>query len=122
MVHRAARIALRLDAPLDVLWVHTEPEQAAAVTSADDKAVLARLVSALGGTLLVRDGRGLAITASEVASERGATCVVIGRPQRRSPLGLLVHRRLPLQLIRAMPSVDVQIVALPNHRRTAGEA
>ena len=122
VVHRASRIALRLDAPLDVLWVHTEPEQAAAVTSADDRAVLARLVSALGGTLLVRDGRGLAITASEVASERGATCVVIGRPQRRSPLGLLVHRRLPLQLIRAMPSVDVQIVALPNHRRTAGEA
>lgn len=87
------------------------------MSNADDVSALDRLVSALGGTLLVRDGQGLAATASEVAEERGVTSILIGRPQRRSPLGLLVHRRLPQQLMRSMPGVDLQIVALPGRRR-----
>lgn len=116
VVNHGFRIALRLDAPLDVLWVRTEREQAAPTRNADDVSAFERLVSTLGGTLLIRDGRGLAVTASEVAMERGATTVLIGRPQRRSSLGLLVHRRLPQQLMRYVPDIDLQIVALPDRR------
>jgi len=51
-----------------------------------------------------------------VARERGATYLLIGRPRRRTQLGRLVHRDLPLELMSALPEVDVQIVALSDPR------
>ncbi len=109
-VHRAYHAARRLGAPFDVLWVPARREEALA--DEGDLAALKRLVTTLGGTLLIRHGRDLVATVEEVAAERGTTNLVIGRPRRRTPLGLLAHRKLPLQLMRALPGVDVQIVAL----------
>ena len=78
---------------------------------------LERLVSALGGTLLIEEGEDLVTIAARVAHERGTTYVVMGRPRRKASLGQLVHRRLPLQLMDALPRVDLQIVALPESFR-----
>jgi two-component system, OmpR family, sensor histidine kinase KdpD len=114
-VYHAFRTAERLHAPLDVLWVQTGDGAAAA--GDEDRAALERLVTTLGGALLVRQGQDLVAVAAEVAKERGATYLLIGRPWRRTSLHTLVHGRLPLELMRALPEVDVQIVALhdPAH-------
>jgi K+-sensing histidine kinase KdpD len=52
-----------------------------------------RLVSTLGGTLLVREGDDLVAVTTQVAHERETTYVLIGRPRRRTPLGRLAHQR-----------------------------
>ena len=110
-VYHAFRTAERLHAPFDVLWVQTDDSPAA---SDEDVAALNRLVSTLGGTLVVRQGRDLVVATAQVARERGATYLVIGRPRRRTHLGALAHRRLPLELMTALPGIDVQIVALAD--------
>jgi two-component system sensor histidine kinase KdpD len=112
-VYHAYHAARRLDAPLDVLCMRAEGAQAPG-DGGDELAALDRLVSTLGGELLVRDRGDLVTTAAQVAADRGATYLVIGRPWRRTPFGRLAHRRLPLQLMRAMPNMDVQIVALAD--------
>jgi two-component system sensor histidine kinase KdpD len=112
-VYHAYRAARRLDADFDVLWVRTDRERGPGVLD-DELPALERLVSTLGGTLIVRSGRDLVASAGQVAAERGATHVVIGRPRRRTRLGLLSHQRLPLQLMRVLPDADIQIVALPG--------
>jgi K+-sensing histidine kinase KdpD len=95
-----------------VLWVRSEEQ---AIAGSDDAiAALERLVSTLGGTLLVREGDDLVAVATQVAHKRATTYLLIGRPTRRTPLGRLAHRQLPLQLMTALPGVDLQIVALPD--------
>ena len=111
-VHHAYHAARRLAAPFDVLWIPAQEGEAVTDAGEDDLAALERLVATLGGTLIIRHGRDLAATVAEVAADRGTTYLVMGRPQRRTPLGALANRRLPLQLMRALPDVDVQIVAL----------
>ena len=110
-VYHAFRTAERLHAPFDVLWVQTDDSLMA---SGEDVAALTRLVGTLGGTLVVRPGKNLVVTAAQVAHERGATYLVIGRPVRRTHLGQVAHRRLPLELMDALPGLDVQIVALTD--------
>jgi two-component system, OmpR family, sensor histidine kinase KdpD len=110
-VYHAFRTAERLHAPLDVLWVQTNDIPA---PSAEDVAALTRLVNTLGGTLVVRQGKDLVAATTQVAHERGATYLVIGRPRRRTHVGQLAHRRLPLELMSALPGIDVQIVALTD--------
>jgi len=114
-VYHAYRTAERLHAPLDVLWVRHKRD--ADTDTDEDGAALERLVSTLGGTLLIEEGEDLVTIAARVAHERGATYVVMGRPRRKTSLGQLVHRRLPLQLMDALPGVDLQIVALPGSSR-----
>ena len=87
---------------------------AAADASDEDVAALERLVDTLGGALLVREADDLVAITVQVAQQRGASYLLIGRPRRRTRLGKLAHRRLPLQLMSALPDVDVQIVALPD--------
>ena len=113
-VYHAFRTAERLHAPFDVLWVQTDDGAAA---GDEEVAALSRLVRTLGGTLLVRQGQDLAAAAAQVARERGATYLLIGRPRRRTHLGQLTHRRLPLELMSALPEIDLQIVALADPRR-----
>ncbi len=110
-IYHAFRAAGRLHAPLDVLWVRRAGED----TSDSDKDVVAleRLVTTLGGTLLLRTGEDLVEIAAQVARERDTTYVVIGQPARRTRLGAAVHRDVPLTLMAALPGVDLQIVALP---------
>jgi two-component system sensor histidine kinase KdpD len=110
-VYHAFRTAERLHAAFDVLWVQPEDGPAA---SGEDVAALSRLVSTLGGRLLVRQGRDLVMATAQVAHERGASYLVIGRPRRRTHLGQLTHRDLPLKLMSALPDLDVQIVALTD--------
>ncbi len=111
-VYHAFRTAERLHAPFDVLWVQVADGSVEA--GDEDRAALERLVTTLGGVLLVRQGVDLVAVAAQVARDRGATYLLIGRPRRRSPLRTLVHGRLPLELMNALPEVDVQIVALPD--------
>ena len=108
-VYHAFRTAERLHTPFDVLWVQT------GVAVGDEEVeALSRLVRTLGGTLVVRQGEDLVGATAQVARERGATYLVIGRPRRRTHLGQLTHRRLPLELMSALPDVDLQIVALAD--------
>jgi len=111
-VYHAFRTAERLHAPFDVLWV--QPTDVDIAASEENVAALQRLISTLGGNLLVREGEDVVEIAVQVARELRSTYVVIGRPRRRRPLGRLVHHRLALELMSALPGVDVQIVALPD--------
>ncbi|HUO73632.1 MAG TPA: histidine kinase [Solirubrobacteraceae bacterium] len=111
-VYHAFRTAERLHAPFDVLWIETRG--AGITASGENVAALERLVTTLGGNLLVREGHDVAAIAVQVAREQRSTYLVIGRPRRRSALGRLVHRRLALELMSALPGVDVQIVALAD--------
>ena len=118
-VYHAFRTAERLHAPFDVLWVQSEGSADAIrehvpAQRSEEVAALRRLVTTLGGTLLVRQGEDLVGATAQVAQERGVTYLVIGRPRRRTHLGKLAHRRLPLELMDALPEVDLQIVALPD--------
>jgi two-component system, OmpR family, sensor histidine kinase KdpD len=113
IVHHAYLSARRLGAPLDVLWVRSRRSDPLAADD-HDCAALDSLVTTLGGTMLVRDGRDLVGTIAEVAAERGATDLVMGQPVRRTALGSLAHGRLSLQLMRALPDLDLHIVALPR--------
>jgi len=111
-VYHAFRTAERLHAPFDVLWVKHSDHNAG--IRQEDVAALERLVETLGGTLLIRQAADLVGVATQVARERGATYLVIGRPRHRTHLGVLSHRHLPLELMSALPDIDVQIVALAD--------
>ena len=91
-----------------MLWVRADD------AGGEDVAALERLVSALGGTLLVRPGNDLVASARDVAKELAATYLVVGRPRHRTALHRLVHDKLALELMHAIPGTDVQIVALPD--------
>ena len=108
-VYHAFRTADGLHAPFDVLWV---PHEATADTDTDDVSALKRLVSTLGGTLIIRRGGDLVKVTAQVARERSSTYLLIGQPRRRTAIGTLAHRNLPLQLMAALPGVDLQVVAL----------
>ncbi|HYB30635.1 MAG TPA: histidine kinase [Solirubrobacteraceae bacterium] len=112
-VYHAFRTAERLHAPFDVLWVRSDD---GATDDPDEVTALKRLTDTLGGALLIRTSDDLVAATAGVARERGATYLLIGRPRRRTQLGRLVHRDLPLELMSALPEVDVQIVALPDPR------
>jgi two-component system, OmpR family, sensor histidine kinase KdpD len=112
-VYHAFRTAERLHAPFDVLWVRTDDGASA---SAEEVAALERLIDTLGGSLIRRSGDLVGVTA-EVARERGATYLLMGRPMRHTQLGRLAHGHLPFELMSALPELDLQIVALPNPKR-----
>jgi two-component system sensor histidine kinase KdpD len=111
-VYHAFRTAERLHAPFDVLWVQPKDENDPGADR--NAAALERLVSTLGGTLVVRRGEDLVEVTAQVAQERRSTYLLIGQPKRKTLIGPLVHRRLPLQLMAALPGVDLQIVALSD--------
>lgn len=110
-VYHAFRTAERLHAPVDVLWVRTD---AAEVPEDENVAALRRLVSTLGGNLIVSAGTDIVQAAARVARERGSTYLLIGQPGRRRAVGRSAHRKLPLRLMATLPGVDLQIVALAD--------
>ena len=69
----------------------------------------------LGAHLIVEEGSDAAEVAARVARERGTTYVLVGPPLPRRGLGRLAEP-LPMRLVRALPEVDVRIVA--DRRRT----
>jgi two-component system, OmpR family, sensor histidine kinase KdpD len=109
VVRRAARSAARLNAVLDVLIVR-DPETAA---SADERArleALRRLAAMVGAHLLVDEGADAVAVLERVARERGTTYVLVGPPAARRGLHRLAEPQL-LRILRALPHVDVRVVA-----------
>jgi two-component system sensor histidine kinase KdpD len=117
IVRRAWRSAQRLGADLDVLWVAPAGREPTAEQQAQLEA-LRRLASVLGAHLLVEHGEVVDVV-RRVARDRGTTYVMMGSPQRRSGLRRLSDP-LPIQLVNALPGIDVRIIAGRSQSR-AGE-
>jgi two-component system, OmpR family, sensor histidine kinase KdpD len=112
IIRRAWRSAQRLGAELDVLIVLSrEPSEA----ERDQIEAFHRLASLLGAEVLVEEGDDLAEVAARVARERRSTYVLLGTPAPRRGLGRL-SAPLTERLVRALPGVDVRIVADRSQR------
>jgi two-component system sensor histidine kinase KdpD len=103
VVRRAWRSAQRLNGDLDVLVItHSEP-------SAEQRQrleALRRLTAMLGAHLLVEAGDELDVL-TRVARERGTTYILLGPPRNVSRF----KEPLLLKILRALPDVDVRVVA-----------
>jgi two-component system, OmpR family, sensor histidine kinase KdpD len=113
IIRRAWRSAQRLGADLDVLIVlGREP------TDAEREQIEAfrRLGSLLGVEVLVEEGDDVTEVAARVAAERRSTYVLIGTPAPRRGLRRL-SEPLTDRLLRALPGIDVRIVADRSKRR-----
>jgi two-component system sensor histidine kinase KdpD len=117
IVRRSWRSAQRLNAELDLLVVR-DPETEPTAGERARLEALRRLASVLGAHLLVEEGPDLPAVAARVARERGTTYVFMGPPSVRRGLGRL-SEPLPSRLLRALPDVDLRIVA-DRGRRTDG--
>jgi two-component system sensor histidine kinase KdpD len=112
IVRRAWRSAQRLGAELDVLIVlEREPSDA----EREQVEAFRRLGSLLGAEVLVEEGDDVPQVAARVAEERGSTYVLIGPPQPRRGLRRL-SEPLVDRLLRALPGIDVRIVADRSRR------
>jgi two-component system sensor histidine kinase KdpD len=115
VVRRAWRSAQRLQAELDILWVHSHEPDAA---ERDQLEALRRLATLLGAHLLVEPGDDVAETVQRVAAERGTTYVLMGRPRPRNALRRLTQPALPFRLMHLLPGVDLRLVADRSQRRS----
>jgi two-component system sensor histidine kinase KdpD len=109
VVRRAFRSAQRLGAELDLLWV-TPAGREPSDEQREYLESLRRLASVLGAHLLVEPGDDVVQTVTRVAAERGTTYVLLGVPARRTGLRRF-SEPLPMRLVRALPGIDVRIVA-----------
>jgi two-component system sensor histidine kinase KdpD len=115
VVRRAWRSAQRLQAELDILWVSSHEPDAA---ERDQLDALRRLATLLGAHLLVERGDDVAETVQRVATERGTTYVLMGRPRPRNALRRLAQPALPFRLMQLLPGVDLRLVADRSQRRS----
>jgi two-component system, OmpR family, sensor histidine kinase KdpD len=113
IIRRAWRSAQRLGAELDVLIVlGHEPSDA----EREQIEAFRRLGSLLGAEVIVEEGDDVTEVAARVAGERRTTYVLIGAPAPRRGLGRL-SEPLTDRLVRALPGIDVRIVADRSKRR-----
>jgi two-component system, OmpR family, sensor histidine kinase KdpD len=113
IVRRAWRSAQRLGAQLDILIVlRREPSEA----EREQIEAFRRLASLLGAEVLVEEGDDVAEVAARVAGERRTTYVLIGTPAPRRGRARF-SEPITDQLVRALPGVDVRIVADRSKRR-----
>ena len=117
IVRRAWRSAQRLGGELDLLWV-SSPDRAPAAEEREQLEALRRLASVLGAHLLIEPGDDVVEVAARVARERGTTYLLMGVPQPARRARPPRAARLVDRLLRALPGVDVRIVA---DRATASE-
>lgn len=110
VVRRAWRSAQRLGGELDLLVVR-DPEDPPTADQREALERLRRLAAVLGAHLLVEEGDDVATVTARVARERGTTYVLLGVPDARSGLRRLAREPLPMRIVRALPDVDVRIVA-----------
>jgi two-component system, OmpR family, sensor histidine kinase KdpD len=115
VVRRAWRSAQRLGAELDILVVR-DPDKPPSPAEREQLEALRRIAAALGAHLLIEEGEDVARVAARVARERGTTYILLGTPSPRRGLGRLAES-LPMRLARALPDVDVRLVA--DRRREA---
>ena len=102
VVRRAWRSAQRLAGELDVLVVAGAQPTAQQRQRLEE---LRRLTAMLGAHLLVEEGEELDVL-RRVARERGTTYILLGPPPRRR-----FGEPLLLQILRALPDVDVRVIA-----------
>jgi two-component system, OmpR family, sensor histidine kinase KdpD len=109
LLRRAWRTADRLQAEL--LAVFVAPAGWERASEADRKALAAnlRLAEDLGAEVLQLRG-DIASALAQVARERNVTRIVVGHPVR-SRWHELLHGSVVNRLLRALPNVDVQVVA-----------
>lgn len=114
LMRRAWRSAQRLQGDLDVLWVR-RPGQS---LSEEERAALAdlrRLAVVLGAHFLEEESEDLVESVRAVARDRGTTYLFIGTPdvRRREEV---VRGSLVMRFVRALPGIDIRIVADPAER------
>jgi two-component system, OmpR family, sensor histidine kinase KdpD len=109
VVRRAWRSAKRLGADLDVLWVRP-PGRRAKNGEVESLDALRRLVAILGGHFIEVESPHLIDAVRQVAGERGTTYVLLGTPDERRRTEIF-RGSLVSALIRALPGVDVRVVA-----------
>jgi two-component system sensor histidine kinase KdpD len=110
VVRRAWRSAQRLGAELDLLWV-IKPGTRMREEASPELAAVRRLASVLGAHVLVEEGEEMVEVIARVARERGTTYILMGTPPSRSAWQRLTKPALLFQILRALPGVDVRIVA-----------
>jgi two-component system sensor histidine kinase KdpD len=109
VVRRAWRSGQRLGATLDIVCV-LAPGGPRDGDEADHVDALRRLGTLLGADVIVEEGDDFVEVVARVAHERGSTYVLMGAPRRRRGLARL-SEPLPDRLLRALPGVDLRIVA-----------
>jgi two-component system sensor histidine kinase KdpD len=120
VVRRAWRSAQRLGAELDLLWI-VKPGQLAREESNPALAAVRRLASVLGAHVLVEEGEPMIDVITRVARERGTTYILMGAPPARNGWQRLTAPALLFQILRALPGVDLRIVA-DRTQRPEGES
>ena len=110
VVRRAWRSAQRLGADLDLLWI-VKPGQRSREESNPDLAAVRRLASVLGAHVLVEEGEPMIDVITRVARDRGTTYILMGAPPARNGWQRLTAPALLFQILRALPGVDLRIVA-----------
>jgi two-component system sensor histidine kinase KdpD len=108
IVRRAWRSAQRLGAELDILWVARANPTAEQSEQLD---AIRRLASVLGAHLLIEQDDDVAAVIQRVARERNITYILMGAPHDRGALARLLRPALPALLLRALPEIDLRIVA-----------
>jgi two-component system sensor histidine kinase KdpD len=118
LLRRAWRSAQRLQAELDLLWIR-RPDQQLGEREVAELAALRRLAVVLGGHFLEEEAEDLVATVRAVAADRGTTYVFLGTPDSRRREEIL-KGSLVMRLVRALPGIDVRIVADPARRGELG--
>jgi two-component system, OmpR family, sensor histidine kinase KdpD len=109
LVRRAWRSASRLGGELELLWVR-RPGQRLSEDQERSLHALRELAAVLGLNLLIEESDDVAAAVADVASRRGVTYILMGRPR---PARGLARLRAPLhdRIIQRLPGVDLRIVA-----------
>jgi len=114
LLRRAWRSAERLSADLDALWIR-RPDHTLSEEEVDALAELRRLGIVLGAHFLEEESDDVVETVKSVAADRGTTYLFLGTPDSRRREEIL-HGSLVMRLVRALPGVDIRIVADPAKR------
>src|SRR5581483_11778618 len=118
LLRRAFRSGQRLGSEIDALWVR-RPGKRLSDQEETSLAALRRLTTILGAHFLEVESDDLVETVKRVADERGCTYVFLGTPDE-SRLTEIRRGSLVSALIRALPGVDIRVVA-DRALRSAGE-
>lgn len=118
LLRRAWRSAQRLGSEVDVLWVR-RPDSKLSDADREALAALRRLGVVLGAHFLEEESDDVVAAVREVAHDRGSTYVFIGTPDGRRSEEVL-RGSLVMRLVRALPGIDIRIVADPAKRESDG--
>ncbi len=114
LVRRAWRSAQRLGTEIDILWIR-RPDSKLSDAEREALAALRRLGVVLGAHFLEEEADDIVAAVREVARDRGSTYVFIGTPDGRRSEEVL-RGSLVMRLVRALPGIDIRIVADPAKR------